>query len=267
MLSFFSSREPKDWLTAGEYFLKKKDKRAVTPLLEKIPSARHFNKGDLCELVAKFGDPKAKPVILEVLQTADEASDRLNAAIALWELGDDSGIPVVIDYVKAKEQPYGSWDDPIWFLMRSHTKDGLEALKSIVVDGKRERAGEVLGYIQVAITGDLWGKKREPAACVEICPLLIAAMDREEYTGGSINDIKIRFKDSAAKSLAMMRQGWNERFGGRFVEIDPKLFNGLEPDERNRDDQIAALVKWYDENKDKLVWDSKARRLTVKVGD
>jgi hypothetical protein len=128
-------------------------------------------------------------------------------------------------------------------------------------------AAEVLGFIGVAITGDLWGKKRPPAACVEICPLLVAAMKRDELTGGSINDVKIRFKDSAAKSLALMRQGWDARSGGRFAQVDPKLFNELEPDEVKRNEQIDALTKWYEDNRDNLVWDSKARKLNVKAAN
>lgn len=265
MLGFFKSEQPDDWMKAGEYFLKKNDKRAVAPLLEKISGARQFNRGDLCELVAKFGDSTAVPVMVDVLKTAEEPSDRVSAAIALWQLGDASGIPVVIEYVKAEQQPYGSWDTPVWFLMRSHTPEGIETLKSVILDGPVQRAAEVLQFIGVAITGDLWSKKMEPAACVEICPLLIAAMNRAEFTGATINDVKTRFKDSAAKSLAVMRQGWNARFGGRFVQVDPKLFNESEPDEAKRDEQIEALRQWYEDNKDKLVWDSKARKLAIKT--
>lgn len=264
MFAFFSSHKPEDWMTAGRYFLKKKDKRAVKPLLEQIPRAGSFRKGELCELVAEFGDASAKPVIQDVLKTGTEASDRLSAAIALWELGDGSGVPVVIEYVKAEKQPYGSWDEPVWFLLWSHTKEGIETLKSVVMESPPDRAGEVAGFILTAITGDLWGEERKPAGCVEICPVLIAAMERDDYTGGSINDIRTRIKDSAAKSLVLLRQGVDERFGGRFTEIDPKLFNELEPDESERDSQIEMLKDWYGKNKSKLVWDAKQRRLAIK---
>ena len=264
MLAFFSSNNEEDWMTAAQFFLKKKDNRAVQPLLEKIPSASQFAKGDLCELVAKFGDPIAKPIIRDVLKKATEASDRLSAAIALWELGDKSGVPVVVEYVKAKEQPYGSWDEPVWFLMHSHTKEGIEGLKSVVTGSSEERASEVFQHIFLSITGDLWGKDREPAGCLEICPLLIAMMDQAEYTGGSINDIKTRQKDVAAKAFVLLREGLDDQLGGRFAPVDEKLFNELEPDESKRDAQIDALKKWYDENKGRLVWDSKKRRLMLK---
>jgi hypothetical protein len=267
MLGFFNSEKPDDWMTAGQYFLKKKDNRAVAPLLQKIAGAGQFRAGDLCELVAKFGDPRAIPAVLDVLENADEASDRIHAAIALWELGDKSGVAVAIEYVTAEKQPYGSWDDPVWFLVLSHTPEGIEALKSVVLDGPVPRAAEVLGFIQVAITGNLWGKAREPAACAEVCPLLISAMERADLTGGSINDVKTRIKDSAAKSLVILRQGWDARLGGRFVQIDTKLFNELEPDETKRDEQIEGLKKWYGENKDKLIWDAKAKKLLVKSAE
>jgi hypothetical protein len=264
MLGFFNSPKPEDWITAGQYLLKKNDKRAVAPLLEKIAGAEQFRTGELCELVARFGDPQAIPVIRKVLKSSPEASDRISAAIALWDLGDASGVPVAIDYLKADKQPYGQWDEPVWFLMRSHTPEGIDALKSVVLTAPVPRAAEVLNFITVGVTGDLWGKKHDPAGCIEICPLLVAALDRKDVTSGSINDVKIRLKDSAAKSLALLRQGWDERFGGRFVQIDSKLFNESEPDEAKRDAQIAALKTWYEENKDNLEWDAKARKLRVK---
>jgi hypothetical protein len=264
MFAFFSSQSSEDWLTAGRYFLKKNDRRAVDPLLKKIPEARPFTKGELCELVAKFGDASAKATIKQVMETAPEHSDRLSAAIALWTLGDASGVPVVVEYVKAEEQPYGSWDEPIWFLMRSRTSEGMEALTSIVEKAPAKRAGEVIGYILVSISGDLWGEKREPAGCVEICPVLVAAMERADYTGGSINNIPIRIRDSAAKALALLKEGAEGQFRGRFAEVDPDVFNELEPDEAKRDAQIKTLKQWYDENKERLVWDSEAGKLALK---
>jgi HEAT repeat protein len=264
MFASFSSRNPKDWLAAGQYFLAKKDKRAITPLLEKIPQARSFDKGDLCELVAKFGDPSVRAAIKEVLENAEEHSDRLAAAIALWTLGDDAGIPVAIKYVKAHEQPYGAWDTPIWFLMGTRRKEALAALKVVVTEAPASRAGEVIGFVLASITGDLWGKRREPAGCVEICPVLIAAMDRSDYTGGSINNIKIRIKDDAAKALALLKVGKKGPFGGRFLAIDAAVFNELEPDEAKRDAQIKTLKEWYEKHKDRLGWDSKSGHLVLK---
>ena len=264
MFGFFSSRDPEDWITAGKFFLKKKDKRAVQPLIEKVPLARSFTKGDLCELVAKFGDPSAKKVIQQVMETASDHSDRLSAAIALWTLGDNSGIPIVINYVKAKDQPYGSWDEPVWFLMRTKSKDSMDALKVVVTESLPNRAGGVIGFITASITGDLYGERREAAGCVEICPVLIAAMGRADYTGGSINGIKICIKDSAAKAFVLLREGTDDPFSGRFVEVDPKLFNELEPDEGKRDAQIKSLNDWYEKNKSKLSWDSRKNRLAVK---
>lgn len=264
MFTFFSSPTAEDWLTAGNYFLKKSDRRAVGALLEKIPNARSFRKGDLCELVARFGDPAARDAIHQVLKTADEDSDRLSAAIALWTLGDNAGIPVAIDYVKAQEQPYGSWDEPVWFLMRTRSKESIEALNSVVTGSSPNRAGEVMGFILASITGDLYGEQREAAGCVEICPVLIAAMGRPDYTGGSINDIKIRIKDTAAKAFVLLKEGTGDLFPGRFVEVDPKLFNELAPEEGKRDAQIKALIEWYEVNKAELSWDSKKGRLVVK---
>ena len=103
--------------------------------------------------------------------------------------------------------------------------------------------------------------------CVEVCPVLIAAMERADYTGGSINDTKTRIKDSAAKAFALLKEGKKGPFGGRFAEVDPKAFNESEPDEAKRDPQIRALKDWYDGNKGKLVWDSKNKKLALITND
>jgi hypothetical protein len=264
MFAFFSSASPEDWVTAGEYFLKSRDKRAVPALLEKIPQARDFDKGKLCELVAKFGDVSAKKTIDSVMRNATEHGDRLGAAIALWTLGDESGIPIVINYVKADEQRYGSWDEPIWFLMRTKSERGIQAMQEIVSTASAQRAGEVIRFITAAISGDLWSAPREPAGCLEICPVLIAGMNRADDTGGTINDVKVRIKDIAAKGFVLLRDGSSDRFGGRFVEIDPKVFNEVEPDSAKRDAQIDKLKEWFAQNKDKLIWDSSKKRLSLK---
>lgn len=267
MFGFFSSRDSEDWITAAAYFLKKKDKRAVKPLLEKILQARSFTKGDLCELVAQFGDPTAKEVIRQVLQTADEDSDRISAAIALWKLGDDAGIPLAIKYLKQKDQPYGGWSEPTWFLVQTRSKEAMAALKSVVTGAPPERAGEVLDFIEGSITGEFFGEDREPVGGVELCPVLIAAMERSDKTGATINDIEIRIKDAAASAFVLLRQGTDKGGGGLFSLFTPKqpeLFNQLEPDASKRDAQIESLQTWYKSNKDKLAWDSKRGRLVVK---
>lgn len=264
MFGHFSTDHPNNWLTAGTYFLKKHDARAVEPLLERIPRSGSFRKGDLCELVARFGDPKAIPVLLEVLKSSDEPADRLSAANALWELGDPSGVAVAIEYMSEAKQSYGSWYTPTWFLIKSHAKDGIETLRSIIIEGPVDRSVEVLKFIESSLTGDILGSDIERTGCVEICPLLVASMDRTEYTGGSLNDIKIRSKDLAAKGFAAMIQESDSQVSDGDYSIDPKLFNELEPDESKRDKQIESLKQWYQENKDRLIWDSKAKRLVVK---
>ena len=55
-----------------------------------------------------------------------------------------------------------------------------------------KRASEVVNHMTAAISGDLWGKQHEPAGCVEVVPVFVAAMDKADYTGGSINSIKTR---------------------------------------------------------------------------
>ena len=201
MLAFFESQNPEDWTTAATYFQKKKDARAVAPILKVIGRADGFEKGKLCELVGGFGDNSAKPVLQNVLKTASEPADRMSAAIGLWELGDKSGVPVAIDDLKLEKQPYGNWEEPIWFLMKSKTPEGIDALQSVVMKAKAQCAGEVIETIASSVTGRLWGTEREPAGCVEICPVLISAMGRSDYTGGTVNDVKVRINDAAARRL------------------------------------------------------------------
>jgi hypothetical protein len=262
MLAFFDSHNPEDWKTAAEYFLPKKDKRAVAPILKKIPEAGHFGVGKLCELVAGFGDQSAIPVLQKVLKSAPETSDRMSAAIALWDLGDKSGIPVAIEYAKSDKQPYGNWEEPIWFLMRSKTPEGIDALKSIVAKAPADRVGEVIETIASSVSGDLWGEHRKAAGCVEVCPILMTAMDRNELTGATVNDVKVRIKDAAARAMALLREGAGDS-PGRFASVDPKLFDQVEPDEKKRDAQINALKQWYEANKDRLIWDEQNHKLGV----
>ncbi len=263
MLAFFESPNSEDWFTAANYFQQKKDARAVAPILKKIPVANQFDKGKLCELVAGFGDRNATPAIQKVLRTAPEPADRISAAIALWMLGDKSGVRVAINFAKAEKQSYGNWEEPIWFLMRSKTPEGIDALKAMVTKAPANRVADVIETIGSSITGELWGQRREPAGCVEVCPILMTAMDRKEYTGATVNDVKVRIKDNAARAFVLLREGSLES-PGRFASVDPKLFDQDEPDEKKRDAQITALKQWYEQNKGKLIWDSAKRKLTVK---
>jgi hypothetical protein len=227
MLAFFASPDPKDWTTAGLYFLRKRDTRGVAPLLQKIPGANNFVKGDLCELVAKFKDQSAKPIIQSVLAAAREPSDRMHAVIALWELGDSSGVPIAIQFLKKEDQPYGNWEEPIWFLMRTRNAEAMTALRAMVIEAPPRRAAEIVETIEKSITGELWGKQRDPAGCVEICPVLIAAMDRAEPSGSTVNNNPLRIKDLAGRALAAMRQGESERHR---ATSNSALFDELEPD-------------------------------------
>ena len=263
MLGLFSSHNPDDWITAGNYCLEHKYHRAVGPLLEKIRLPVPFRKGELCELVAQFGDPAAKDVIRQVLTATDDHSDRMSAAIALWMLGDDTGIPITIEYVTAKEPPYGSWDEPVWLLMQHKSKDAIDTLASVVAESPPDRAAEVVYGITGSITGDLSSKRREPAGCAEICPVVIAAMKRPEYTSGTTNGIKIRIKDIAAKAFIVLRDGNKDRYPSRYPHVDPAIFNETEPDEMKRDAQISGLVEWYEEKKSKLSWDVQNRKLVA----
>src|SRR5262249_29625741 len=69
MFALFSEDDAGAWLRAGEYFRAKNDRRAVAPLLEKIRSGdRNSRRERLCDLVARFGDPQAIPVLQEVLK-------------------------------------------------------------------------------------------------------------------------------------------------------------------------------------------------------
>jgi hypothetical protein len=259
MFGLFSSRNREDWITAGNYFLKQKNKRAIKPLLDKLPSAGPFTAGELCEILAAFGDPAVKEPIQNVMKTPREPSDRISAAIALYELGDTSGIPMAIEFVSAKTQAYGSWDVPVWFLMKAKSPEGMEALRNVVADAPATRAAEVCYAITNSITGQMSGKRREPAGCAEICPVLVTAMGRADYTGGTMNGSRTRVKDTAAEGFSLLRDGF-----GRFAQVDPKSFDTHEQSEAKRDAQIALLLQWYEQHKAKLAWDPKLRRLGPK---
>jgi hypothetical protein len=260
MFQLLSGRNREDWITAGKYFLKQKNKRAVKPLLEKLSTAGPFGTGELCEIVAGFGDPTAKEPLRNVMTSRREPADQISAAIALYELGDPSGIPMAIEFVSAKTQAYGSWDVPIWFLMKAKSKEGMEALRKVVAEAPATRAAEVCYAISKSITGMMSGNEREPAGCLEVCPVLIAAMRRDDYTGGTMNGSRTRVKDIAAEGFCLLRDG----FTSRFAHADPKSFDTHEKSEQKRDAQIAALIEWYEKHEAKLDWNPKLRRLESK---
>jgi len=263
MFGFFDGNSPREWATAGEYFLAKGDARAVAPLIENIPTAGRFDQGHLCILLAKFRDPAATDTIKNVMDSASEPSDRMNAAIALYELGDASGIPVAIDFAKLEEQPYGNWDEPVWLLMNSKAEEALDALMHVVTKGSPRRAIDVLQSITSASFGPDWGRTLAPVGCVEICPILITAMDR-----AGRDDYDRRVKDKAAAAFAVLTGRTQELVPGpkdsRFIDLDPEVFDEENPDTAARNKQIEALKAWYERNKQELVWDSEKLEITVK---
>jgi hypothetical protein len=259
MMAMLSSDRIEDWITAAKALAAKGDRRPVAILIPKLKTVSRFDKGDLCEVLASFGDRTAIPAIKEVLENAEEPSDEISAGIALWKVGDTSGVPVAIKYVKAEQQPYGTWDTPVWFLMLCHTREAIAALKSVVETAPPERAGEVVGFLTGGITGDLWSKRREPAGSAELAEVLAAGMQRaDEYAGG-------RLRDHAAAAFVLLRDGSGDVFAGRFVDTDPKVLDQTQTDPAKRDKQINSLLQWYQENKTRLEWDTKARKLKVGI--
>ncbi|MCC6488051.1 MAG: hypothetical protein IT364_11180 [Candidatus Hydrogenedentes bacterium] len=260
MLGFFAGGSTEEWATAGEYFLERGDKRAVAPLAERIPMAGKFDQGELCILLAEFGDPATKDVIKKVMDSAQEPSDRMNAAIALDKLGDASAIPVAIEFVKLEEPPYGNWDEPVWLLLHCKTKDAIDALMYVVTEGSPRRVIEVLESITSAAFGSLWSRTSTPVGCVEVCPVLLAAMDRAD-----LDENGRRVKDEAAVSFAALTghtQDSSSRIKyGRFVRVDPAVFDQESSDVTLRDRQIEALKSWYEMNKHDLFWDPERQEI------
>ncbi len=276
MLELFNSQNEEEWFRAGEYFLQKGDKRAVSPLLSNIPKASPRRKSTLCQLVAYFGDPSAKDVIHEVMRSAEEPSVRMGAAIALFRLQDYSGIPLAIEYVAAEERPREpglGFDDrlPVWLLMSSKKPEAMETLKRALMEGSPERAGSLLRSISALIPGSFVSGndfQLESAASIELCPVLIAAMDRIDTIHNRGNLPRLRVKDGAAMAFALMKGHAKEIapgfIDGRFLEIDPAVFDQKEPDAAKRDQQISALQRWYADNKNNLVWNQETKRLEIK---
>jgi hypothetical protein len=260
MLASFSSNEPGNWVTAGRYFLEKKDTRAVAPLLEKLPQAGPVTKAELCELLGKFGDPAAIPVLKQVMES--DTDIRMNAAIGLWDLGDASGVPVAIECAKSLPRPPP--EDAVWFLMRTRRKEAIDALTSIVTQAPPPQAYAIIECMMDSFTGLLFGEKREPAACVEVSPVLIAAMGRSDYVEGTPDGSKTRVKDLAAKAFVILKNGMEGATFARMAVVNPLDFSEKEPDPAKRDSQISALREWYNRNQNNLVWDSERHRLEVR---
>lgn len=263
VMAAFSSERFEDWVKAAKQLARQKDRRPVPILIEKLASVRDFDKGELCETIALFGDQAAVEPIRGVLKSAAEPSDRMRAAIALWKLGDKSGLPDAIEYVLAEKQPYGGWDTPVWYLALSDSEEAAAALKKVVTSAKPQRAGEVVAFITAGLTGDLWSERREPVGSARLAEVLAAGLERDEETGMTINNVRLRIKDQAALGLVVMRDGAESGSGGRFVRVNPQIFDHLQPDVAKRDSQIAAIKKWYEENRQKIGWDPTKFRLTL----
>ena len=81
----------------------------------------------------------------------------------------------------------------------------------------------------------------------------------------TINDVKVRIKDQAAVAFVVLRDGTDDRFWGRFVHVDPSVFNMVEPDASKRDAQIEVLKGWYAKHRGRLGWDAKKNRLKLQT--
>jgi hypothetical protein len=264
MMALLESDNERNWQTASDYFLARKDRRAVPVLVKHLTKniETNFTAGKLCGVIAQFGDRSVTPTIREVLNKGVGASDRLEAAIALWELGDASGVPVAIDYIKAEPQPYGHWDTPVWFLMYSHRPEAIAALREMVVGASVDRVAEVLTHMAVAISGNLWGGKRKPAGNAQCAAVFLEGLKRGETTKYEVGTVRQRIKDKAAIALAVLKNGGD--VFGPFVHVDKKTFNDAEPDPAKRDAQIADLRAWYEKHNGRLEWDQKIGKLRVK---
>ena len=264
MMTFFSSNRFEDWVTAAEYFAKKSDTRPVTTLLPRLETVGSFQQGELCEVIAKFKDRSAVPPITKVMNAAEEPSDRIRAAIALWELGDTSGVPVAISFVEAESPAYGSWDTPVWFLMHSKTDEAIAALRRVLLHAKPDRAAETLEFIRGGIIGYSHGDaQRALVGSVEIAEVLVAAMDRESETGHVFNGETQRIKDLAAKAFFELRNENDPQFRGHVFRIDGSIFNPS-MDQSSRDQQIEEMKRWYERNKERLDWDVERNCLVIR---
>ncbi len=264
MMNFFSSSRFEDWVTAAEYFARKNDTRPVTVLLPRLETVGPFQQGELCEVIAKFKDMSAIPAIKKVMNTAEEPSDRIRAAIALWELGDKSGVPVAVSFVEAEIPAYGNWDAPVWFLMHSKTDEAIAALRRVVLRAEPERAAETLEFIRDGIVGYSYGDdQRALVGSVEVAEVLVAAMDRMSETNHVFNGQTQRIRDLAAKAFFELRSEKDLQFRERPFRIDGSIFNPS-MDQASRDRQIEEMKRWYERNKERLDWDVDRNCLVIR---
>jgi hypothetical protein len=257
MFERLRQNDPEVWLRAGRYFSDRNDTRATSALCEKFLTVPERYRDELYDLVAKFGDPNGKRFLQHVVAGEGAHSQKLHAAIALWQMNDNSGIGVALEYLQVKFLECDTDAELTWFLLDSHTPDGMDALRAIIDNGPADRVGYLLSSIEDAII-NRWGS-RATVGCTEVCPVLAGAMNRKEYTNLSNGDIRLRCKDIAAKSFALLKNGWDHRdpFGAS-TEFDED-----EPNECIRDEQIEALLTWYVKYRDRMRWDATAQQLVA----
>ena len=71
-------------------------------------------------------------------------------------------------------------------------------------------------------------------------------------------------KDLACKALVLLRDGSFGSLGGPLASVDPAVFNEDHPKLSTRDAQIDAIKKWYESNREALVWDVGQKRVVVR---
>ncbi len=266
MLARFQSQDFEEWMTAAAYFMKKNDRRAIPPLLENLKKAGPQREGNLCGIIARFGDLSTKDAIREITEPEHEPFDRMLAAQALDELGENAAVPMAMELIKSNKDEYPKWTIEVNVLMKSKTPESMEFLKSELLTDTPYRANKILSLISELTPGS---RGFESAGSVELAPVVVAAMDRADLVGEKApSDLaNFRVKDQAAIVFALMKghakADERGKVDGRYPEIDPAFFDENEPDISKRDAQIDALKKWYADNKAKLVWNAASHRLEI----
>lgn len=280
MLAFFDSKQQEDWVTAAKYFLQKQDKRAIPRLIEKLDQRFCIHRGQLCVLLSEFGDPSAKPAILDFARSAWQYRENLDAAIALWNLGDPSGIPDVIEQLRTENNLRTPWDETVYFLMRTRRPESMDALDWLMTRDGNLDTDHILASLVKAVEGRVGSLQKPSAGSVELCPVLISAMDRNDRLGARSSKAdglslimygkgapgaEFRIKDAAATAFVVLRDGQIGRHPrSLFPTVDPEFFDQTDPDQSKRDRQIKALKDWYADHKDQLIWDAQKQRLATK---
>ncbi len=265
MFQFFDSPESEDWFTAGEYFLQRKERRAVAPLVKKLDLIGPYQRGRLCELIGRLGDPSAIEPIRQVMAEAEHEWDKVSAAIALWDMGDDSGLAPTIARLKSDDLQNDDWTCSIWFLMHTRRPEAMAALEDAIRRAPPEAAAEGLRVIGGALSGgDIYAPPRVPAGSAEVAAVLMAAMDRDEPTDWEVNRVPLRVKDIAASIFVKMREGQGEehqRVPTSDFAVSWQGPRAVARSEAERDAQMEELKRWYHENKDRLIWDEEHFKL------